>query len=391
MSEVVVIGGGPSGLAAAVELRRRGVKVVVLESELEAGGIPRQLPHLGFGMRDRRRVTTGPRYAAGLVRAAERAGADVRTGVTVTSLDGLTVQMATPSGPDTLTADAVVLATGVRERPRAARLVPGDRPAGVFTTGALQRFVQHHSAPLGGRAVVVGAEHVSYSAVLTLRHAGCRTVAITTPFDRHQTYGALALATARKVPLHTGVDVAEVIGRGRVEAVVLTDGTRIGCDMVVFTGDWVPDHELARRAGIAMVPVAKAPVVDAGMHTASRGVFAIGNLVHPAETADVCALDGEHVAAPVLDWLTLDRWPTAVRPIKCGEPVAWANWDARGINLRMGEVATGRLRLLHGGVEQWTSDRQRWLPNRSITIRTDAMESSARPFPGHDLHVDLVR
>ncbi len=390
MSEVVVVGGGPAGLSAAIALRRRGVKVTVLERELQAGGIPRQLPHLGFGLRDRHRVTTGPRYAAALVRTAEREGVDLRTGVTVTSIDESRVEVATSSGVDTIATDALVLATGVRERPRSARLVPGDRPAGVFTTGALQRFVQHHHAPLGGRAVVVGAEHVSYSAVLTLRHAGCETVAITTPFGRHQTYRSLAWATARSIPLRTDVEVAEVVGRGRVEAVVLTDGSRIECDMVVFTGDWIPDHELARRAGIPMVPVAKAPVVDAALHTASRGVFAIGNLVHPAETADVCALDGHHVAAGVLDWLALGRWPSRVRAVTCADPVAWANWDARGINVRMADEATGRLRLLHGGEVQWTSDRQTWLPNRSITIRTDAMESSARPFPGHDLHVDLV-
>jgi hypothetical protein len=176
-----------------------------------------------------------------------------------------------------------------------------------------------------------------------------------------------------------------------VESVVLTDGTRLDCDMVLFTGDWVPDHELARGAGLPMVPVAKAPVVDAGLHTPRKGVFAIGNLVHPAETADVCALDGEHVASGVLDWLALGRWPAAVPVISCGEPITWANWDGRGINLRVGEVATGRLRLLHGGEVQWTGERHTWLPNRSITIRTDAMETSARPFPGHDLRVDLVR
>ena len=92
----------------------------------------------------------------------------------------------------------------------------------------------------------------------------------------------------------------------------------------------------------------------------------------------------------MLDWLTLGRWPQQVRVITCAEPVAWANWDARGINLRMADVAIGRLRLLHGGEVQWTSDRETWLPNRSITIRTDAMESSARPFPGPDLHIDVT-
>lgn len=377
MSEVVIVGGGPAGLSAAIELRRRGVRVAVLEREQQAGGIPRQLPHPGFGMRDRRRLTTGPRYAAGLVRAAERAGVDLRTGETVTSLEALR-------------ADAIVLATGVRERPRAARLVAGDRPAGVFTTGALQRFVDQHGR-IGGRAVVVGAEHVSYSAVLTLRHAGCETVAITTPFAQHQTYRSLAWATARGVPLRTDVQVVEVLGRRRVEGVVLSDGSRIDCDLVVFTGDWVPDHEVARRADIPMLAGAKAPVVSEGFHTERPGVFAIGNLVHPAETADVCALDGRHVAAGVLDWLTLSQWPLTVSPIEVRPPVAWATHDARGINLRVTDIVHGRIRLTHGGEVQWISDARTWLPNRSISIRRDAMKFTPYAFDDQRLLVDVLR
>ncbi|CAN0512919.1 unnamed protein product, partial [Phaeothamnion confervicola] len=168
---------------------------------------------------------------------AVRAGVDVRTGVTVASISNGTVAMTTGSA---IEASAIVVATGVRERPRSARLVPGDRPAGVFTTGALQQFVQR-GLHVGERAVVVGAEHVSFSAIATLAHAGCRTVAMVTALPRHQSYAPLrwATATRHRVPLLTGVDVANVLGHGRVESVELTDGQLVACDTVVFTGDWV--------------------------------------------------------------------------------------------------------------------------------------------------------
>lgn len=377
--EVVIVGGGPAGLSAAIELRRRGVaRVVVHEREQQAGGVPRHTAHLGYGMRDLHRVTTGPRYAAALVRRAERAGVDLRTGSTITSIADLD-------------AEAVVLATGVRERPRSARLVPGDRPAGVLTTGALQQFVTLHHQKVGRRAVVVGAEHVSFSAVLTLRHAGCEVAAMVTPLPRHQTYRALAAVTAgrHRVRVRTGVDVVEVVGRTRVEAVVLSDGSRIECDTVVFTGDWIPDHELARRDGLTMVAGSKAPVVDAMLHTERPGVFAVGNLVHPAETADICALDGRHVAAAVLDWLTVRRWPLAVRPIEVSPPVAWATYDARGITLRVADEVRGRVRVRRAGEAVWVGPERHHLPNRSITIRSAEVEH--RPFETEaTLHIDLL-
>jgi thioredoxin reductase len=285
---VVIVGAGPSGLSAATELRRLGVRhVTVYEREQQAGGIPRHTDHLGFGIRDLRRLRSGPRYARALTERATAAGVELRVGQTVFTLDDID-------------ADAIILATGARERPRAARLVPGDRPQGILTTGSLQQLALK-GLRVGKRAVIVGAEHVSFSAVLTLAHVGCRAVAMVTPLPCHQSYGVLKLAaaTVRRVPVLTGVDIAEITGRRRVESVELTDGRRIDCDTVVFTGSWIPDHELARRSGLAMDPDIKGPVVDSSFQTSRENVFAIGNLAHKVSAADRCAIDGRAVAAAV--------------------------------------------------------------------------------------------
>ncbi len=369
--DVVVVGAGPAGLSAAIELRRRGVgRVIVFERELVAGGIPRHTAHLGYGARDLHRVTTGPRYAALLTRRAEKAGVEIEVGRSVDAFgDGHVISYGA-SGRAELSARAVLLATGMRERPRSARLVPGDRPTGVLTTGSLQQFTTLHHQRVGNRAVVVGAEHVSFSAVLTLAHAGCSVAAMVTPLPRHQTYPLLRLATAgrHRVPIHTGVDVAEIVGRTRVEAVVLTDGRRIACDTVVFSGDWIPDHELARNSGLPMLPGSKAPIVDAEWHTEQRGVFAIGNLIHPAETADVCALDGRAVAAHVMDWLTVGEWPTKVEYIKVAAPIHWAATSAIGVTFRVDQFVTGSIAANNGGEVLHRTRHKEWVPNRAYHL-----------------------
>jgi thioredoxin reductase len=377
---VVIVGSGPAGLSAAIELRHRGAgRIVVVERELQAGGVPRHTDHLGYGVRDLHRLTTGPRYAARLTAAAERAGVEIELGRTVHAIAGGVVETTGATGPESLHADAVVLATGVRERPRSARLVAGDRPAGVLTTGALQQFSALHHQRVGTRAVIVGAEHVSCSAVLTLAHSGCAVAAMVTPLRRHQTYAALWLATAgrHRVPLLSGVDVAEIVGRSRVEAVVLTDSTRLVCDTVVFTGDWIPDHELARRTGVAMLPGAKSPVVDAGWRTQHPGLFAIGNLTHPAETADVCALDGRAAVAHVMEWLMLHQWPAAVMPIEVAGPIRWAAHTAQGITLRVEAFVRGRIECWNGDQLVHRTRERDWVPNRAIHLPVHEVTSVA--------------
>jgi hypothetical protein len=255
----------------------------------------------------------------------------------------------------------------------------------VLTTGALQQFSALHQR-VGRRALIVGAEHVSFSAVLSLCHLGCEVAAMITPLPRHQTYAPLrwATATRHRVPIRTGVDVARIVGRHRVEAVELTDGTRIECDTVVFTGDWVPDHELARRAGCEMIPVAKAPLVGGGFHTTVPGVFAAGNLVHPSETADRCGLDGRRVAGSIHRFLEHgDEWPDPQAPIECTPPIQWASVTAGRITLRVDRFVTGRVLLRSEGRPIHATRPMRIVPNRSISLP----HSGARSLSGLSLQI----
>jgi len=352
-TDVAVVGGGPAGLAAAIELRRLGVKrVVVLEREREAGGVPRHTDHTGFGLRDLHRCLRGPRYAARYRALAAAAGVDVRTLTTVTAWAGPhMLALTSPSGLVELAADAIVLASGCRERPRAARLVAGDRPSGVLTTGALQQLVALQRQSIGRRAVVVGAEHVSFSAVLTLAHAGAVTIAMVTEQPRHQSYAALAWLAAgrRRVPLLARSRVEVIRGRQRVESVVVSDlvtGTEreLACDTVVFTGDWIPDHELARQGGLTMDASTRAPRVDGALRCSAPGVFAAGNLVHAAETADVAALSGRHAAQAVHSFLTGRVWPSRPpRAIVAEAPIRWVSPSAVADDVR--RVPHGHLLL----------------------------------------------
>jgi NAD(P)H-nitrite reductase large subunit len=240
------------------------------------------------------------------------------------------LQDTSPRGVRTVTADAVVLATGARERPRPARLVPGDRPDGVYTTGQLQNLVHLHHTHVGSRALIVGAELVSWSAVLTLREAGCATVGMVSAYPRSEAYTVFRMPGRFLMsgPVFTRSRIVSIDGKDRVRAAVVENidtGSRVivDCDTVVFTGDWIPDHELARTGGLAMDPATRGPVVDAGLRTSSPGVFAVGNLLHPVDTADGAALDGRHVAAAVGGWLkNRDEPPKAVR-IRTDAPFRW--------------------------------------------------------------------
>lgn len=318
-ASVLVVGGGPAGLTAAAAIAPQVAgEVVVIEREAETGGIPRHSDHLGYGIRDLQRFISGPAYARRLTESAVVAGATLETSAMVTGWAGeRTMDVTSPSGRYAVDADVIVLATGARERPRPARRIPGDRPAGIYTTGQLQNLVHLHHFDVGERAVVVGAELVSWSAVMTLREAGCRTVAMTTHYDKSESYVAFRVPgqLALRVPVVAHTRLVRINGRRRVESVEVEDlrtGHRriIECDTVVMTGDWIPDHELVRSGGLDLDAGTLGPLVDTTLTTSRRGVFAIGNLLHPVDTADVAALDGRHVAAHVVAALRAGEQPT---------------------------------------------------------------------------------
>jgi NADPH-dependent 2,4-dienoyl-CoA reductase/sulfur reductase-like enzyme len=207
----------------------------------------------------------------------------------------------------------------------------------VFTTGSLQRFVYEHGLSVGKRAVIVGAEIVSLSAVTTLLHAGVKVVGMVTELPGHQLYPPIFLPAKflyadilARTKILTNTKVVNILGRARVESVetkdVLTGRVeRIECDTVVFTGDWVPENDLARRGEVETLKPSLGPQVDGAYRTSQLGVFAAGNLLRGVETADWAALEGRAAARSVARWLDTAQWSASRLGIECEAPIGWVS------------------------------------------------------------------
>jgi thioredoxin reductase len=296
--DVLIVGGGPSGLALATQLRsKQALSVRVLERESLAGGVPRHSFHPGYGVRDLHRFMSGPNYAKHYSELAERTGVQVSLNSSAWDWENeKTLVVTSPTGLEEISAESIVLATGARERPRNARLVPGSRPKGIFTTGSLQQAVYLQKQAIGSRAVIIGSEHVSYSAIMTLKHAHVKTLAIVEEGQRTQSFQAVSIATKIRYgyKFFTNSKVVNISGNDRVASITIQRNdsvVTIDCDTLVFTGNWVPDNELARRGGIICHPETKSPVVNNNFETSRTGVYAIGNLLLPIKSADQCVVE----------------------------------------------------------------------------------------------------
>ncbi len=382
--DVIIVGGGPAGLAAAARLRRNGVDFLLLEREQEAGGIPRHCGHGGYGLHEFRRPMTGPAYARRLAEAVR--DADIRTGMTVLRLHpGGVVQATGPQGPESFQGKAVLLATGARETPRSARLVTGARPAGVMNTGTLQQAIYLHGQTPFRRPVVIGSELVAFSTLLTLGHVGVRPVALVEAgpriVARRPADWVTRLAFGVPVLCHTRLE--RILGREQVEGVEIDRGygpERLDCDGVIFTGQFRPETALVIPSHLELDAGTRGPAIDQFWRCSDPAFFAAGNLLRGIETAGRCYREGAAAADAMLAGLA-SRLPPLRQQIRIqaeGElsyvyPQRLAPEELRdapaGAGLmfqaRVKAPVRGILRVLADGREIW-SKRVDALPERRI-------------------------
>jgi len=304
-TDVLVIGGGPAGLGAAHALRQLGVGRVTLVERLDqTGGVPRHCAHSPFGMREFGRLMGGRRYSRLLTQRAQEGGVDIRLRHSVVGFSAGRASVATPDGPLEIGARAILLATGIREQSRAARLLPGQRPMGILTTGALQDMVHLKGLLPFRRPVIVGSELVTLSAILTCRGAGIRPVAMLESEVRPRVGHPWALFPHLVgLPVHYGAEIVDMFGSARVEAVQVRqrDGEvrTIACDGLLLTGRFTPEAALARLSGVGLDAMTGGPVVDDTWRTDMEGVFAAGNVLRAVRTAGHCWSEGRQAARSI--------------------------------------------------------------------------------------------
>ncbi len=382
--DVLILGAGPAGLSCAARLAELGVRdIVILERESVAGGVPRHCGHTAFGLREFRRLMSGPAYAKQLAAGASNIGVRTRSTVTAIAPGGIVDIVDPESGPHRISGRAVLLAFGVRETPRSARLVSGDRPWGVTTTGALQQFVYLEQRKPFQRAVVVGSELVAFSALLTLRHAGieCAGMIEAAPRITARRPGDWFARLALGVPVLTGTQLIAIHGCGKVEAVEIEHSGRrrqIACDGVIFTGRFRPETATLATSHLALDPSTGGPMVDQYWRASDPAYFVAGNLLRPVETAGVAFAEGRAAAQSMAASLA-GKLPAAERMIALSAAAPLKYIYPQRLALPLGSIsplllkariqrqARGRLRLSAGGRELW-SRAMTALPERRLSI-----------------------